>query len=77
VIDLATTTRLTLRVDECQELLGVSRRTIYHWLDNGKLQGVQSKHGYTQIDVESVRHRLAVITPPAARQSAHLHNQQV
>lgn len=76
MIDLATTTRRTLRVDECQELFGVSRRTIYHWISNGHLDGAHL-NGWMQISVVSVRERMALVTPPsvAARVQA-LHSQQ-
>lgn len=37
MIDLATTQRLHLRIDEFAELFGVSRRTVYNWRKGGGL----------------------------------------
>lgn len=44
MIDLATTDRCYLRVDEVQQLYGVSRRTIYYWVEAGKIPYVRLNH---------------------------------
>lgn len=78
MIDLATTTRRSLRVDECQELFGVSRRTIYHWIRNGRLtiDDVPSEGGW-RICIDSVRHQMDVRTPPSvAVRVTTLHSQR-
>lgn len=37
MIDLKTTTRVNLRLDEFCQLFGVSKRTLYNWRSAGKL----------------------------------------
>lgn len=37
MIDIHTTTRLNIRIDEFTELFNVSRRTVYNWRRAGKL----------------------------------------
>ncbi len=60
MIDLSTTQRTSLTIDECQEIFGVGRKTIYNWLTSGKL--VKADAG--RVDVDSVRARLVCLTPP-------------
>ena len=68
MIDLATTQRKSLRVDEVVELLGRPRRTIYNWVNSGRLQIVDdNEHDYIRIDIASVRALLIELTPPAVR----------
>lgn len=54
MIDLATTDRASLRVDEVMELFDVSRRTVYNWISDKKIPTI-IKNGTTQIDVEGLR----------------------
>ena len=53
-IDLSTTTRQYLLIDECAELFVVSRRTIYNWLNAGVLTSIKIR-GSRRITVESAR----------------------
>ncbi len=41
MVDLATTTKRHLRVEEVCELFDVSRRTVYYWIENGKLPSIK------------------------------------
>jgi excisionase family DNA binding protein len=43
-----------LRVDEVAEYFGVSRKTIYNWVDMGKLQGCNPNGGSLRIFRQSV-----------------------
>ena len=64
MIDLATTTKRTLRVDECMEVFGVSRRMIYYWIEQGRLSLIDSSLRGFRINVESARALAATRTPP-------------
>lgn len=64
MIDLAATTKTSLRVDECVEIFGVSRRTIYYWIERGLLIPVDTPDRGWRVDTDSVRVRLAFLTPP-------------
>lgn len=78
MIDLSTTNRRALRVDEVVELLGRPRRTIYNWVNKGRLKLAEDNdHDYIMVDIDSVRRVLAEITPPAVRMTrANWHTQQ-
>jgi F420-0:gamma-glutamyl ligase len=60
MIDLALTQRTSLTIDECQDIFGVGRKTIYNWLTAGHL--VKADAG--RVDIDSVRARLVCLTPP-------------
>lgn len=64
MIDLATTIRQTLRVDECVEIFGVSRRTIYNWIDRGWLLVDEPDGQGCRVLVASARELAARRTPP-------------
>jgi excisionase family DNA binding protein len=44
MVDLDTTDRVFLRVDEVQALFGVSRRTVYNWAAQRKIAFVHIEH---------------------------------
>jgi excisionase family DNA binding protein len=58
VIDLATTTRQYLRVEEVCELFDVSRRTVYYWIQNNKIPSTHVA-GSQRIPVPELRQLLA------------------
>ncbi len=60
MIDLETTERRYLRIDEVMELFGVSRRTIYNWVrrDEIKYKVIDKS---TRIEVEDLRRRLHAV----------------
>jgi predicted DNA-binding transcriptional regulator YafY len=64
MIDISRTTRTTLLIEECMEIFGVSRRTIYYWIRDRILIGVESPDRGVRVDIESVRVRLTCRTPP-------------
>lgn len=71
MIDLATTTRTSLRVDEVMELFDVSRRTVYNWISDKKIPTI-IMDGTTRIDVQGLR---KLENPPnSPRRSTQLHN---
>ena len=45
MIDLTTTTRQSLRVEEFAEIVGRSRRAVYYWIKTGKLHVVHMPIG--------------------------------
>lgn len=57
MVDLATTVRQNLRIDEFTEIFDVSRRTVYNWRVSGKIQAIQVG-GTLRIPVSEAR-RLA------------------
>ncbi len=68
MIDLRTTQRKSLRVDEVVVLLGRPRRTIYNWINKGRLKLAEdNEHDYVLVDVDSVRSVVMELTPPAIR----------
>jgi excisionase family DNA binding protein len=74
VINLATTPRQTLRIQEVMELFEVSRRTIYYWIEHQKIPTVIVE-GKIRIEVDELRRRLLMIDPPPQKpsfSSAHL-----
>ena len=45
----------TVSIDKAQELLGVSRRTVYYWISNGKLSTVRTIASHSQrVLIESI-----------------------
>lgn len=54
MIDLATTTRINIRIDEFAALFGVSRRTVYNWRKAGHLDFVYIG-GACRIPIQEVR----------------------
>ena len=63
MVDLATTTKNFLRIDEVCELFDVSRRCVYYWIENGKLPSVHIG-GSQRIPVEALR-KLIPTDPPS------------
>lgn len=60
MIDLDTTTRRYLRVDEVQVLFDVSRRTVYNWISTGKLRATKIDQT-TRVEVEDLRRRMQAV----------------
>ena len=54
MIDLETTTKKYLRVDEVTALLDVSRRCVYYWIESGKMPSVHIAGSY-RIPVSALR----------------------
>lgn len=63
MIDLATTTKRTLRPDEVAEVLGKSKRSVYNYIRDGKLIVEKGVEGW-RITTESVRDLASSKTPP-------------
>lgn len=59
MVDLATTQKAYLRIDEIQEIFGRSRRTIYYWIERGKLP-VETCPVGVRVPTRAVK-RLAVV----------------
>lgn len=57
MIDLATTSKTHVTIEECAEILRKSRRTIYYWIANGKIDASHTPLGQ-RIPVAELR-RLA------------------
>lgn len=68
MIDILTTPRLTMRVDEVVDAVGVTRRTVYYWLETAKILGVPDGHGGTRVDVISLRSHLDRNPPKVFRE---------
>jgi len=60
MIDLATTQRETLTVDEVAEILQRSRRAIYYWLRDGKLPVVYTPFGQ-RVPTQAVRQLARIV----------------
>ena len=44
----------TVFVDHAAELLGVSRRTVYYWIRDGRLQTVRTPNGTQRVLIVSI-----------------------
>jgi len=67
----------TVFVDHAAEILGVSRRTVYYWIRDGKLQTVRTPNGSQRVLIVSIetvlREDLADRRERSARLSAERH----
>ncbi len=61
MIDLETTSRQFLRVEEVMELLTVSKRTVYYWVEHHAIEHMKIR-GTVRISVKDLRRRLHQIT---------------
>ena len=50
----------SVSIDKASELLQVSRRTIYNWIRDGRLQTVRTLGGSQRIVIESLRDSTAL-----------------
>lgn len=72
MIDLMTTEKQFLRPDEVMEIVGISRRTLYYWIEHRRLSAVKIG-GTIRIPVEDLRKRLRIRrSKPAIAQALHL-----
>ena len=49
-----TTDRKTISINKASELVGVSRRTIYNWITDGKVEYVRTAGGSVRIFVDTL-----------------------
>ena len=75
MIDLDTTTKKFLRVDEVCALLEVSRRTCYYWIESGKIPSVHIGGSY-RIPVAAFRKMIAAEAPLPSYSSASVQSAQ-
>jgi excisionase family DNA binding protein len=54
VINLTTTSRQSLTIPEVRELLNKPRRTIYYWIETGKLPVIRTADG-SRVPIGAVR----------------------
>src|SRR5688500_3809535 len=54
VLETMMTERKTISIMKACELVGVSRRTIYNWIDSGKVEYVRTAGGSVRIFVEKL-----------------------
>jgi excisionase family DNA binding protein len=52
-------------IDHAMQMLGVSRRTVYYWIRQGRLRTVRTRLGSQRVLVDSIR-ELATPPPVAA-----------
>lgn len=50
-------------IDQAVQMLGVSRRTVYYWIRQGRLRTVRTRLGSQRVLLDSIR-RLAPPAPP-------------
>lgn len=55
----------TVNISEAMQLAGVTRRTIYNWLDSGKVQYVRTAGGSIRIFAETLFRQATRRDPPA------------
>jgi len=71
MIDLATTTKRYLNAVEVMDVLSVSRRTVYRWVEQGRVEAVVIG-GTIRISVESIRQHMNLRPSPSVSSSPHL-----
>ena len=69
MVNLETTSKQFLRITEVCELFAVSRRTIYYWIEDGKLPSVRIGQTY-RIPVAALRQLLTNDRPSDVLQSS-------
>lgn len=47
--------RATVSIEQASELMNVSRRTIYYWIKQGKLEIMKTINGSSRIYVDSLK----------------------
>ena len=50
-------------IEQAGQLLGVSRRTVYYWIRQGRLRTVRTRLGSQRILLESIRERRLMPAP--------------
>lgn len=68
MVDLATTQKQYLNVDEVMEIFGVCRRTVYYWFEKGRVIGVSIGGGGIRISVADLRR---LVQAPCAFSDRH------
>jgi excisionase family DNA binding protein len=55
-------------IDQAMQLLGVSRRTVYYWIRQGRLRTVRTRLGSQRVLLDSIREMetMPAAPPPAA-----------
>ncbi len=53
-IKAMTADRKTISINKASELVGVSRRTIYNWIDRGKVEYIRTAGGSIRIFVDTL-----------------------
>jgi excisionase family DNA binding protein len=51
-------------IDHAVQMLGVSRRTVYYWIRQGRLRTVRTRLGSQRVLVDSMRDMTLVPAPP-------------
>ena len=72
MIDLTTTSRQYLLPEELAEIFLVSRRTVYHWIEDERIRVVQVAHSI-RIPIDEVR-KLLQVKPRTMAPSEHGHS---
>ncbi len=68
MIDLETTTKQFLNVQEVMALLDVSRRTVYYWVSSGQVESI-TINSTVRISVAYLRDRIQKVSPTAKTHS--------
>lgn len=55
-------------IDQAMEMLGVSRRTVYYWIRQGRLQTIRTRGGSQRVLVASMPRLGLSMAPAASRQ---------
>ena len=53
-IEAMTADRKTISINKASELVGVTRRTIYNWIDSGKVEYIRTAGGAVRIFVDTL-----------------------
>jgi excisionase family DNA binding protein len=72
MIDLSTTSRQYLLPEELAEIFLVSRRTVYHWIEDERIRVVQVAHSI-RIPIDEAR-KLLQVKPRTMAPSQHGHS---
>jgi excisionase family DNA binding protein len=72
MVDIYTTQRKNLRVDEVMEIFNVSRRTVYYWIEKRRIAAVNIGGGRFAIPVADLRRRADESYTGPERRRSHL-----
>jgi excisionase family DNA binding protein len=57
----------TVLIDQAMRMLGVSKRTVYYWIRQGRLRTIRTRGGSQRVLLESIRDLGDSQAPAAAR----------
>lgn len=54
-------------IDQAMQMLGVSRRTVYYWIRQGRLRTIRTRCGSQRVLLSSIRKLVGAEAPPSSQ----------